>query len=193
VTEEETVPEFVHEWVEDGKTVTFSWLGDVDVAPDRVYALAFTPEGKMLMVTDARTDPGCWVPGGGVEAGETAEEALNRELIEEANARMVQCKRIGIQMAEDAEGRQKFHTFYWCRIVLEDGLWPEHDITFRRLVRPDEYLDRLVWGHTDPKAPMLLAKALEIPIIGESNSELTATGMQSSVRLLNNREYWREK
>lgn len=152
--------EFVHEWVHEGGVITFTWLEDVDMEPDRVYALAFTPDQKMLMVTDAKWDPACWVPGGGVEPGETAEQALARELIEEANARVINSRRIGIQQAENLDGRRDYHAFYWCRIFLEEGLWPEHQITFRRLVPPEEFLNRLFWGHTDPKAPMLLEHAL---------------------------------
>lgn len=51
--------EFVHEWEYEGEIIRFSWLGEVDVEPDRVYAFAFTPNHEMLLVTDARTAPSC--------------------------------------------------------------------------------------------------------------------------------------
>lgn len=61
------MPKFVHEWENDGVVITFSWLGDVDVKPDRVYAFAFTSDREMLLVTDPEWRPAGWLPGGGIE------------------------------------------------------------------------------------------------------------------------------
>jgi len=154
--------EFVHEWKHNGVVTTFSWLGDVDVTPDRVYAVAFTPEYKVLLVTDSEWDPACWLPGGGIEEGETPEQALARELAEEANAAVHQSVKIGIQCTEDSFGNVSYQAFYWCRVTLGNEFLPRHEVTERYLVCPDEFLDRLFWGWTDPKARMLLERALEI-------------------------------
>ena len=153
---------FNHEWEHEGEIIAFSWLGNVDVRPDRVYALAFTPEGDMLLVTDEKWFPAGWLPGGGIEKGETTRQALARELADEANATLYQAQRIGVQKAQLPAGRQSFHAFYWCRITLESDFTPEHEITQRMLVRPDHFLDTLFWGRKDPKAAMLLEKAQEL-------------------------------
>jgi ADP-ribose pyrophosphatase YjhB (NUDIX family) len=153
---------FVHEWEYEGEIITFSWLGDADVKPDRVYAFAFTSERKMLLVTDPKWAPACWLPGGGIEGGESVEQALARELGEEANATLHQSAKIGTQRAENSTGLRSCHAFYWCRVTLGKAFTPKHEISERHLVTPDDFLDRLFWGRKDPKAPMLLERALEI-------------------------------
>jgi ADP-ribose pyrophosphatase YjhB (NUDIX family) len=156
------LPEFVHEWEHEGRTFVFSWLGDVDVRPDRVYALAFTPDNQMLLVSNSDWEPLGWLPGGGIEEGETPEEALARELIEEANARVYRSAKLGIQLADDSSGRRSYQAYYWCRVTVDSEFHPEHEVSLRYLVPPEEFLDRLFWGRTDPKAAVLMARALEI-------------------------------
>jgi hypothetical protein len=47
-------------------------------------------------------------------------------------------------------------------VTLGSDFSPKHEISDRHLVTPDEFLDRLFWGRKDPKAPMLLERALEM-------------------------------
>jgi len=116
----------------------------------------------MLLVTDPDWAPACWLPGGGIEDGESPEQALARELCEEANATVHQSAKIGTQRADSSTGQRSYHAFYWCRVALDSDFSPKHEIGDRHLVTPDEFLDRLFWGRKDPKAPMLLERALEI-------------------------------
>lgn len=68
--------EFVHTWDRGDQIITFTWVGDADVAPSRVYALAFAPREQILLVSGGPSDPRYWLPGGGVEEGETPQRAL---------------------------------------------------------------------------------------------------------------------
>lgn len=158
-----TWEEVVHRWRYRGRTITFSWVGDVEgVAVARVYGLAFTAEGKMLLVGGAAGDPGCWLPGGGVERGESPEEALARELAEEAAATVEEMEGIGVQRVDDPAAGSEYQAFYWCRVTLAETFVPEHEVEHRHLVAPEAFLDTLFWGRDDPKAALLLARALEM-------------------------------
>jgi 8-oxo-dGTP pyrophosphatase MutT (NUDIX family) len=162
--------DFVHEWEHEGEVIKFFWLGDAEVKPDRAYAFAFTTDRQMLLVTDAHTSPGCWLPGGGIEPGETPEQALVRELSEEANALMHASVKMGMQRAESSFGSTSFQAFYWCRITVNAEFSPTHEVTERVLVKPEEFLDRLFWGRIDPKGTMLLDRALQIEARHDSHN-----------------------
>jgi 8-oxo-dGTP pyrophosphatase MutT (NUDIX family) len=152
----------VHCWQSQDRTITFSWIGAVDIDSSRVYALAFTTDRRMLLVSDGSDDPQFWLPGGGIEDGETPAEALVRELAEEAAATILDMKRLGAQQVDDSQNGTEYHDFYWCRVSLAEEFVPRHEVKLRRLVTPDDFLDTLFWGRDDPKAAMLLELALHI-------------------------------
>lgn len=177
----------VHKWEYQGRTITFTWMGDIDVPLTRVYALAFTDDGRILLVGTFQGESEYWLPGGGIEAGESPVEALRRELMEEAAATVNALKRIGVQRVHDPlmvrakRNREADHTlgqaseeleaagpdsngneyqgFYWCRISMAEKFIPETEVTERRLVSTDSFLEQLSWGRRDPKAALLLELA----------------------------------
>jgi ADP-ribose pyrophosphatase YjhB (NUDIX family) len=154
--------ELVHEWVHDGRVTRFCWLGLVDVVVDRVYAFAFLESGDLLLVSDAVTSPACWLPGGGVERGESVEQALRRELLEEANATVVAFEPLGVQRAVDPVDGVSLQSFCWARVELSEEYVPAAEVTERWVVGVEEFLDHLFWGRSDPKAEVLLARAVGV-------------------------------
>lgn len=151
-----------HEWEHDGLVHTFTWVGDEERTCERVYALAFDENGRMLLVGDDGPDQLFWLPGGGVEAGESDEEALVRELREEVGGSPVMPPRsLGVTRVDLSDGRIHHHRYYWSRITLDPDFTPEHEILVMRHVMPEEFLDTLFWGRSDPKGEYLLERAVE--------------------------------
>lgn len=70
---------------------------------DIASALIFSKDGKLLMGMKDPSGGGvyadCWhIPGGGVDAGETNERALHREVLEEVGIDITNCK---VALADD--------------------------------------------------------------------------------------------
>lgn len=151
----------VHVWHRDGETTMFSWVGeDPAAAAARVYALAFTGDGGILLVGDEDEEQ-WWLPGGGVEDGESDEQTLERELAEEAGATVAQRELLGYQRVDDSLAGVSHQAFYWCRITLPSAFVPRFEVTRNLVVRPDQFLDHLFWAD-DPTAARLLQFASEL-------------------------------
>lgn len=154
--------DYKYQWNSPVGPVIQTWAGQVKDMPGRVYALAFVSPKEMLLVSGLDPEyPGPYLPGGGVEVGETAEEALTRELREEANAAILALEALGSQHVAFAHGGGEYQSYYWCRITLGEPFFPRMEITKRHIVPAADFLDTLEWGRKDPLAAHLLKLALE--------------------------------
>jgi 8-oxo-dGTP pyrophosphatase MutT (NUDIX family) len=149
--------------VHDGRITTFTWLGKVDsnTSIARVYAIGFTKDGKILLVGSGDASESWWLPGGGVENGESQEEALRRELMEEAGASVQELELLGHQHVDDPVDGPYRVSHYWARIDVPSSFEPQHEVRQSLLVQPEQFLAHLFWSD-DPAARRLLDLALEV-------------------------------
>ena len=126
----------------------------------QAYGICFTHDREIVLIPG---DGAYWnLPGGRPEGNETLEEALAREVWEEACAHVIECKYIGCQQVDDPYSPDGLATYYqtrfWARVALHP-FQPAFETTERKLVPPDQFLATLSWGHS-PIAPIILKEGL---------------------------------
>jgi ADP-ribose pyrophosphatase YjhB (NUDIX family) len=124
--------------------------------------VCFTDDGGVVLVA---IEPHQWtLPGGTLEPGESAQDALVREIAEEACAAVLECDYIASQHIWDpdktSEPRSYYQSRWWAHVRLV--VWDPHDESVDRIVvRPEAFLNTLCWREKTI-ARRLLALALDI-------------------------------
>ena len=149
---------------EQGQRYRIAWFDPPFRPPlaeaTQALGICFTVGGRIVLVTWNGTD---WsLPGGSLEPGETVEQALAREVAEEACARVVRSRYIGCRLVEELDGERAryYQTRFWARVELRD-FRPEHEMTGRRLVAPSEFRTTLFWG-AETTAGLILERGLAL-------------------------------
>lgn len=121
------------------------WLPPADQITQAV-GICFADGGEVVMVT---WDDEHWTfPGGTVEQGETVEQALVREVAEEACATVLAGEYLASQHVSDPanpNGRTSYYQTRWWARVAVDPWRPAHEMTGRALVAPADVSSTLFW------------------------------------------------
>ncbi len=107
-----------------GDHVAVSWKTVSEAGPKaaaaRAEAAAFNDHGSLVAVQEADAAEGAWTfPGGRREPGEAIEQTLQREVMEEACAEVVDHELLGYQhfvsLDEDGQSEGRLDAIYWAR------------------------------------------------------------------------------
>ena len=98
-----------------------SWVEHTDTSVERAEAIAFTATGEIVAVSEG--EPARWMfPGGRREVGESLDDTLDRELLEEACALVTSREVLGYQRFDHCDGRRagqvSLDAIYWARVDL---------------------------------------------------------------------------
>ena len=115
--------------------------------------------GKLLI---SRGDFGKWnIVGGHIEKGETPEEALVREVVEESNMKVLKQIPIGYQEVFNPNGSSDYQLRSFC-IVEPIGKFekdPAGSVTEIKLIDPKDYKKYFDWGKIGDR---IMERAMEI-------------------------------
>ena len=126
----------------------------------QVYGVCFYKD-KMVIVLGEGTEGGWGLVGGHIEAGETFEETLRREVQEETNMRVLRSAPVGAQEVTAPDGNSVFQLRY-CAIVEPIGKFkkdPAGSVTKIKLINPDDYRKYFDWGEIGER---IIQRAVEL-------------------------------
>lgn len=114
--------------------------------------------GDKLVIVKSGNDWG--FPGGGIEKGETYQEAVIREAKEESNMRVLHQELIGYQdFFMKKHTLRHVHSFCIVEPYGDFELDPDNDITEIKLIDPKDYKQYFDWGEVGER---MMERALEM-------------------------------
>ena len=146
---------FTEKSIWDGQEITYTWLPTPDVKNyvpvTQVYGVCINDGGKILVIKDKRWQ----IPGGTPEQGETAEETLQRELVEEAQVEVDRLIPLGVQEVRypnnpNKEQSELFYQYRYLAMITKINPTQPDPATGReyerRFVSFDEVDEYVKWG-----------------------------------------------
>lgn len=148
-------PDFHSSFIYGDDTIEYDWFTvtrkeDIpDIAWKQVYAIA-NLHGKVVLVTSVTSEKPYNLPGGTVEAGETLERCLERELIEECNMRLVSWEPLGYQVCYMPDGQvvPQFRVYAVVEKIGEFVSDPGGGVVSNTLVTIDQLEPTIQYGET---------------------------------------------
>jgi 8-oxo-dGTP pyrophosphatase MutT (NUDIX family) len=146
---------------------TITWCPAPFIPPGKLIiqssGLCFTKNHQLILVNDGKN----WMlPGGRPEENETPEQALIREITEEACAEVIRFHYLGsIQYRDvipsaDNEDTVFYKARYWVK-VKKKAFHPRFEIKERIVIPPEQFIDMLGWN-AKKTAEIILREALMI-------------------------------
>lgn len=140
----------------DGETIyEFTWIKDRQVDKytpcTQAYGICYTKDGQILVIGNSKHRG---LPGGTPEGSETPEEALHRELMEEADVVVSKVIPLGVQKVVEKNGVKTvlyYQYRYVCLIekLLPQTVDPDKGVVHPRILVPaSEITDYVKWGIT---------------------------------------------
>ena len=127
----------------------------------QVSAVCFTADDKILMISKDGTR---WnIPGGHPEDGESLEDALRREVWEEACCKIAKPTLLGWQRVQDLQDGSIHYQMRYCCQAQIMPFNPQHEVNYRKFVNSDNFLKTLEYGYSSiAKALLKLSLAANI-------------------------------
>lgn len=118
-----------------------------DIAWQQVYVIG-NIDGKVPLVTNSDSPMPYNLPGGHVEPGESIEQTLIRELIEECNMRVISWEPIGYQLLTEPDGTQvaQFRAYAVLEKIGEFTHDPGGGVVSNTLIDIDELEQHIKYG-----------------------------------------------